>query len=245
MPLVSVVMPCYNAQDFIAASIASVQAQTFTDWELLLVDNGSTDNSAAIYRNLSWNDDRIKVSIYTSKKGPAAARNEAIRNAAGRYLCFLDSDDLWDEHFLQEMLEFAGNGEKAFCCAAYRVISEDGLRQLSVRNVPPKATYSDILKGNTIGCLTAFVDMQQLGKNYMPQVGHEDCALWLDLLKLTDYVYGLDIPLASYRKRLSSVSGNKLRAIGFQWRLYREHEKLSLLKSLWFFINYAIGGVLK
>lgn len=245
MNKISIIMPCYNAQEFIKESIDSVLAQTCEDWELLIVDNGCTDDSMSICQDRAWRDERIKILQYTEQKGPAAARNFGIKNARGRYLAFLDSDDLWDENFLEKMLAFCTKGEKPFCCASYRVISEDGTQVLSTRNVPEKAEYTDILKTNTIGCLSAFIDMAQLGKNYMPHTGHEDCGLWLDLLKKTEYVYGLDIPLCSYRKRKSSVSGNKLKAAGFQWRLYRKQQHLSFFKSIYYFAHYAVNGILK
>lgn len=245
MAEVSIIMPSYNSAEFIEASIKSVLEQTFNDWQLLIISNGSGDNSEEIIKSYAQDDERIILYSLTKNSGAAGARNYGIERVNTKYIAFLDSDDIWKPEFLKNMLAFIQEGDKSFVCSAYEVMNEAGDSILKLREVPEKVGYYDILKTNTIGCLTAIFNCEKLGKELMPFVGHEDCALWLKLLKKTEYCYGLNKPLALYRFRKNSLSGNKFKAATFQWSLYRKAAKLSIPKSIWYFVQYAVHGLLK
>lgn len=244
VPEVSVVMPCYNCAATVRESIRSVQAQSWPDWELLVVDDCSLDDSARVVEELAAEDKRIVLIRQPQNAGPAAARNTGIDRAHGRYLSFLDSDDRWMPEFLRSMLTFLREGDRAFVFAAYEIVSEAGVR-LDVHYVPPVVTRAELLKSNVIGCLATMFDTQKLGKMYMERVGHEDFTLWLKLLRKCGKAYGLNRILASYRVGQGTVSRNKWRAAGFQWRIYREVEHLLLPVALWYFLHYAWRGFWK
>lgn len=241
-PQVSVVMACYNAAALIGQSIASVQAQTFTDWELLVIDDASHDNSVPLVQALATADPRIRLVRNEANSGPARTRNAGIRLARGRYISFLDSDDLWDPTFLARMTAFASVDGKAFIFSSYRIVSADGTVVVGENHAPARATYRDLLHGNCIGCLATMFDTRQVGRPEMEPVGHEDYTLWLKILKNGFVAQGLDEVLASYRLTANSISRNKLRAAGFQWKVYRHIEKFSLPVSLWYFLHYAWRG---
>lgn len=244
-PLVSVIMPCYNAERFITEAIKSVQAQSITDWELLITDDCSTDNTRNLVKSISEDDPRIKLFDLPENNGAAVARNNSIMHAAGRYIAFLDSDDLWAEDKLEKQLAFMSSKSAGFSFTAYETISENGERN-NIIHVPATLTYNQYLRNTIIGCLTVIVDRDIVGDFRMPLLRkRQDMATWLSILRQGVVAYGLDLPLASYRNVSTSISHNKLKAAAVVWKVYRDVEHLSLARSIFSFIGYGYNAVKK
>ena len=181
--LVSIITPCFNSEKFIVETVKSVQNQTYKNWELLITDDGSTDNSVKIIKELIELDDRIKI-FTIENSGPAKARNNSIKKAKGKYLAFLDSDDIWFPKFIETSILKIKNTE-GFVFSSYQRVDENTLKPIYKDFiVPSKVSYTDILKTNSISCLTAFIDVDKLGKKFMPDVLYrQDMGLWLMYLK--------------------------------------------------------------
>lgn len=236
-PLVSIVTPVHNGAAFIRETIASVQAQTRSDWELLVVDDASEDGSAEIVERLVAEDSRIRLFRLERNGGAAVARNAAIEAARGRYIAFLDGDDLWLPHKLDRQLAFMQSHSAAFSYGAYERVDEAG-RSLSPVGVPTQLRYRDLLKTCYVGCLTAMYDTNVFGKRYMPLIRRrQDYALWLELLRDGETALGLNEVLGVYRVRSGSISSNKASTSLYTWRMYREVEGLSLTHSAWCFAH--------
>lgn len=243
--LISIITPSYNSGRFISHTIESVMAQTYTNWEMIIVDDCSIDNSVEIITFFKEQDNRIKLVELETNQGAAVARNKSIELSKGRFIAFLDSDDLWLPQKLEKQLQFMTTQNVSFSYASYRLIDDNG-NPLGKFRVPTRQSYSDILKTCSIGCLTAMYDTKSFGKVYMPLIKRrQDLGLWLSLLKKIDYAYGIDDYLAIYRKRDRSISSNKVVAAQYQWRIYREIEKLSFIKSLYYFVHYTFNGIIK
>jgi glycosyltransferase involved in cell wall biosynthesis len=244
-PLVSVIMPAFNSEDFISRAIDSILRQTFEDWELIVVDDFSLDSTKKIVDEYAELDRRVKLVELKDNAGAAAARNVAIMAAKGRYISFLDSDDSWLPTKLEKQLSFMKNNDIAFSYSAYEKIDIQGSVVGKV-NVPKKVCYQDLLKVCSIGCLTVMYDTEKLGKVYMPLIRkRQDVGLWLRMLRDIPYAYGLDEVLAQYQLRPNSISSNKLSAASYTWRLYRDVEKLSMPVAAYYFAHYAFNGVLR
>jgi glycosyltransferase involved in cell wall biosynthesis len=245
-PLVSIITPSYNCTATIEKTIKSVVAQTMKDWEMLIVDDCSTDHSRELIKSIIAVDYRIKLIERTWNAGPAIARNIAIEHAQGRYIAFLDADDQWHPTKLEKQLKFMNEKDIALSYTAYNCLDSDG-NHLRVYKPILKVTYADMLKSNRIGCLTAIYDTNKIGKVYMPNISkRQDLGLWLRILKQVDYALGMDEVLADYLAvQANSVSSNKTDAAKYQWRLYREIEKLNLKQSTFYFLNYAYLGLKK
>lgn len=244
--LVSIIMPSYNSEKFISTTIESVLNQTHQNWEMLIVDDVSSDNSNDIIADYMKKDNRIKLIKLDKNSGPAIARNRAIEEAKGRYIAFLDSDDLWSPDKLSKQISFMQEHDVSLSYTGYYRMEEESGEIIDQINVPNKVDYSELLKQNIIGCLTAIYDTQKIGKVYMPDIlRRQDFGLWLKILKQVPYAYGLDNPLAYYRVRKTSVSSNKLIASKYNWKLYREIEKLPLYKAIYYFGWYTYRSFLK
>lgn len=242
---ISIITPSYNSAGFILNTIRSVIDQTVSNWELIIVDDCSTDNSIEVIEGFVDKDPRIKLIQLTENSGAAVARNKGIEAAKGRYIAFLDSDDVWSPDKLEKQLAFMQANDYPFTFAAYDKVDEAG-KVFGHVGVPDKVTYSDLLKSCSIGCLTAMYDTEFFGKVYMPLIRkRQDLGLWLKLLKKTKYAYGLNETLGFYKVRKDSISANKKSAALYQWRIYRDIEHLSLIKSFYYFAHYAIRGLLK
>lgn len=211
---------------------------------MIIVDDASEDSGAEIARTFADEDERIKVVELPQNSGPAVARNKAIELARGRYIAFLDADDLWKPKKLEMQLAFMEAIGAWFSYTGYHIMNEKGERT-GEKKVPERVTYHSLLKTCPVGCLTAMYDTQRLGKLYMPLIlKRQDYGLWLKILKQVTYGKGLQEPLADYRVRSHSVSSNKLKAAAYQWKIYRDVEQLPLHQSLWYFSHYAANGVL-
>lgn len=245
MTKVSVITPLYNSVDYIAKTIRSVQSQTFQDWEMIIVDDCSSDGSYQRALELAKGDNRIKVVRLSENSGPAVARNKAIKMAVGKYIAFLDSDDSWAENKLDFQLSFMQREGALLTYTAYDVVGENGVYIRSV-GVPDSVTYGELLKTCVIGCLTAVYNAEALGKIYMPLIRkRQDFGLWLRILKTGVTAYGINKPLAQYTLRNVSVSSNKTNAAKYTWKLFREVERLNFFKALYFFAHYAVRGLMR
>lgn len=242
---VSIITPVYNSEEFLRETIDSVIAQTYQNWEHILVDDCSTDKSASIIKEYANKDSRIRYFKLTENSGAGLARNKAIEIAKGRYIAFLDSDDLWLSEKLEIQLQFMQSKNVVFSFSSYLQIDEHGeeVRKKVLANA--HITYNRALKYNPVGCLTAIYDSKILGKCFMPLIRkRQDFALWLKILKRVDG-YGIMTPLAYYRLRRDSISSNKLNLIKYQWELYRHIEKLSFGKSVYYLLTSIIHSLMK
>ena len=241
--LVSVIMPAHNSARFIAETVESVIAQTYPHWELLIVDDNSSDITVAIISDYAARDPRIRLTELTAKGGPAVARNTAIAKEAGRYVAFLDSDDIWLPHKLAEQIAFMKRTQSPFTYASYERISEEG-DPLGVVTVPHRVDFRRLLRRNVIGCLTAVYDRHHFGTTLMPMIRKgQDYGLWLQLLRRTEEARGLPDVLGRYRVQTRSISSNKLDSAVWVWRLYREVIGLSVPDAAYCFTHYAASGV--
>ena len=244
-PLVSVVTPVWNAAATLAETAASVRAQSLEDWELLLVDDASSDGSAALARALADSDARIRVITLPANGGPALARNAGIREARGRYIAFLDADDLWRPEKLARQIGFMQGAGHALVFCAYRRIAADG-RPLGVVRPPLRVSRADLLKGNVIGCLTAVYDTAAVGRVEMPPIRRrQDYGLWLEILRRVPHAHALPDVLADYRVHPGSLSADKLGAVGATWAFYREFEGLSRPRAGWYLAHNLARGLAK
>lgn len=242
--LVSIIIPCYNSSKFISQTIESVLNQTHQNWEMIIVDDCSTDNSIQIITEYIKNDERIKLIKLEKNSGPAIARNKATEEAKGRYIAFLDSDDVWLPKKLEVQLKFMAENNILVCYSSYSLINEAG-NEIGLFITEERATYDKLLRTNFIGNLTAIYDAENIGKQYTDNVRRQDYALWLKILKLTDQAGGILDPLAKYRIHNKSVSSNKIKAASWQWNIYRNVEKITLIKSMYYFMHYAYYGFFK
>ena len=181
--LVSIITPAYNAADYIVETIESVLAQTYTSWEMLIVNDCSQDNTAEIVQSYAAKDKRIKLISLQQNSGAAAARNTAIQNAKGRYIAFLDSDDLWKKEKLQKQIEFMQQNGYAFTYTSYEHFKEVKENIQNQVQIPKSLNYKQALKGNKIGCLTVMLDRKQIANIHFTTQKHEDYILWLNILK--------------------------------------------------------------
>lgn len=244
-PLVSVVMPAYNASKTILGSIESVLSQSFKSLELIVVDDCSNEDLERLLKPTLSSDSRLRFVRLERNYGAAFARNIAIELAVGRYIAFLDSDDLWFPNKIETQISFMCENDVAFSYSAYEKIDENG-KTFGVMGVSERISYTDLLKTCSIGCLTAIYDTNKVGKIYMPiNTKREDFGTWLMILKKVDYAYGVNEVLAQYRVYDSQTSSKKTKMAKENWRLYRDVEKLGLLKSVYYFSHYAIRGVLR
>lgn len=243
--MVSIITPSHNAEKFIAQTIESVLAQTYQEWEVIVVDDLSSDNTVQIIEDYAQNDPRIKLIKLEQKSGPAVARNRAIEASRGQYIAFLDADDLWMPEKLEKQISFMIKHDLAFTYSSYKVINvEDEF--LTTFVTLPEISYESMLKTCSVGCLTAVYDREKIGKMYMPKLPkRQDYALWLSILKKIGATKGLLEPLACYRIGQTSVSSNKINAAVWQWKVYRDVEQLGLAKSIYYFANYAYFGIKK
>ena len=240
---VSIVVPVYNAASCIADTIMSVMGQTYTDYELLLVDDGSDDDSTKIIGK--YVSEKVKLLSNRKEKGAAGARNTGIEEARGRYIAFLDADDLWMKNKLARQVEFMKTKDAVFSFTGYEFADENAKGLGKVVRVPDKITYKEALCNTTIFTSTVMFDMTRLTKDdiMMPNVKSEDTATWWKVLKKKGCAFGLDENLTLYRRMGRSLSSNKIEALRRIWNLYRKVEHLSIPQSLYCFIFWAYRAV--
>ena len=245
-PLVSVIMPCYNMEKFIACTIQSVQQQTYPHWELCIVDDTSTDGTADTVRSFCAHDERIHFFVKPKHSGIADTRNQCLKMAQGRYLAFLDSDDLWHPEKLENQLQFMTERNIGFSYSSYDCIDEEGNPMEKQVKAAGNLNHDDYLHNTIIGCSTVMIDTTLIGEVVVPNFRtSEDTATWLNILKRGFLAYAIEEPLTSYRIRRKSASSNKLKASSDLWRVYRQQEKMPFFKTLECFFSYAFNAVKK
>lgn len=237
---VSIITPVYNAADHVAECVESVISQTHASWEHILVDDCSSDNSVGILQAYANKDPRIRIIRLAENSGPGVARNKAIEMARGRYIAFLDCDDIWFPEKLEKQIHFMRENDYPFTFTSYVHMDQSGKYLDKIVIAPKKVSYKSALYKNPIGCLTAVYDSHFYGKQFMPTIRkRQDYGLWLKLLKKSD-AYGLRECLAGYRLQKKSVSSNKLSLIRYEWLIYRREEKLSLVKSGFYLLSAIV-----
>lgn len=245
MNIVSIITPCFNAAIYIKATIESVLSQSFIDWELIIIDDCSTDNSIEVIKSAHKNDPRVKLITLSKNVGVAEARNIGIKKAKGQFIAFLDSDDLWYPDKLEKQISFMEENNIDFCYTGYEKINEQG-QPFQRMKVPLKISYQELLKTCYIGCLTVIYDTKNLGKIYMPKnTKREDYATWLSILKQTQYAYAVPETLAKYRVYSNQSSSKKINMAQENWNLYRNIENLNVFKTLYYFSHYAVNGLIR
>ena len=245
-PLVSVIMPCYNMERFIAESIHSVIRQTYENWELLIVDDASTDGTVEVIQSLCRQEERIRLEVKPKHSGIADSRNRCIQMAKGQFLAFLDADDVWYTQKLEQQLHFMTEHNIGFSYSSYKCIDEDSHDLGKIVRATENLDYEAYLRNTIIGCSTVMIDTEKVGDVVVPDFRtSEDTATWLNILKKGFIAYVIEQPLASYRIRRKSASSNKLKATTDLWRVYRRQEKLSLFKALGCFSSYAFNAIKK
>jgi len=244
--LVSIITPSFNSSKFIDDCLRSILSQSYVHWELLIIDDCSLDNSKDIILGFSNLDERIKPIFLEKNVGPAEARNIGIRKAEGKYIAFLDSDDMWDSYKLDKQLSFMRENNIAFSFSNYQFMSENGQVLSNLILAPKKITYHSYLKNTIIGCLTVIIDREKTGSFEMPNIrSSHDMALWLLIMKRGFSAYGLNENLAKYRVVSSSNTANKINSAKDVWSVYREIEKLNVMYSVFCFIGYVFNAIKK
>lgn len=244
---VSVITPLYNGERFVAQTIESVFAQTYQDWEMLIINDGSKDNGPAICREYAARDARIKV-FDQPNGGSASARNNGIRRAEGRYIVLLDADDTWMPYFLDTQLELMRSKNAVLVYGSYRRINENGQDCLRPFIAPESITYKDLLKTCSISCITGMYDTLKIGKVYLREEFRslrDDHVFWLEIIKKCGVAYGNQRILGSYRILGNSTSRDKKKVIWPQYLVYRRAEGFCVIKSLYYLLCWAIAGYLK
>ena len=236
--LVSIVMPAYNCQETVLESINSVIKQTYSKFELIIVDDGSKDNT---YKILKKFQDFPKIQIIRSEinYGISFTRNIAISKARGQYIAFLDSDDAWHKDKLKIQVNLMKNNNY-FCCHSTYTRKDKNLKKEKIIKAQKFIRKSDMLKGNKIGNLTGIYDAKKLGKVFQKKIGHEDYLMWIEIVNLAGFSYGCFDNLAYYTLSKNGVSSNKLKSIFWTWNIYKNELKMNLIHSLISLIRYFL-----
>ncbi len=244
--LVSVIMPAYNAEDYIEEAIRSVMAQTVTDWELFVLDDGSTDHTCAIVEALEKEDFRVRLLRNEKNLGAANTRNRGFELSRGRYVALLDSDDAWKPEKLETQIALLEKTGADFTYCSYAIVDAKGDPAKGDYIVPVEISFESLLRENCIGCSTVLLKQEVVEKHrFTPNFFHEDYVLWLQLLQAGLRGVGCTQVLASWRYIATSRSFDKKNAAKNRWRIYRDYLKLPLWKSAWAFCGYALAGLKK
>lgn len=247
-PTVSVIMPAYNSEQHIAEAIASVQIQTFEDWELCITDDCSTDSTAAIVQGIAARDSRIKYVKQPSNQGAAAARNASLERAQGRYIAYLDADDIWFPDKLEGQIAFMEERGAGFSCASYTVIDENGEPMGRTVVMPAESDRWGYLTNNYLQTVGVMADLNIVDRSLlrMPDMRRrQDAATWLQVLSAGHICYGMPDVLCGYRRVSGSLSSNKVKAVKGTWYFYTQIAKLPLPLACYCFARYAALAVWK
>lgn len=241
--LISIITPTYNCERFIGETIESVLKQSYKNWEMIIVDDCSTDNTYDVVKKYADNDSRIKYYLLEENSGAAVARTKAMQLATGDYIAFLDSDDLWISNKLECQLKFMKENNYNFTCTEYEQIDENGKSLNKIIKVKNKTNYNGVLLSCPVGNSTVMYNVSKMGKFQVPNIRkRNDDALWLQMLKKEEYIYGIKEVSMKYRIRENSISSNKVDLVKYHWYLYREIEGLSVIRSM---LHIGIWGVIK
>lgn len=245
-PLVSIIMPCYNAERYIAQSIESVLAQTYQEWELLITDGPSTDNTAEIVNDYCNKDNRIHLIIPDQHQNIAEARYTSIQHSKGKYLAFLDSDDIWVKDKLEKQVAFMIDNDYAFTYGNYQIIDPKGVSVGKTICNEGIVDYDKYLKNTLIGCGSVMIDSDKVGDIAMPLDDvNDDMGLWCSIMRNGVKAYPIDEVLYYYRVRNDGASSHRFKMMKSVWRVYRKQEQMGFWKSTACFISYAYHAVKK
>lgn len=246
---VSIIVPVYNAEKYIVETMEHVAAQTYEDWELLLVVDGCGDDCARVIREYqkTTGEKRLRLMVNEENMGAARSRNRGLLAARGRYIAYVDADDLWRPEKLERQLQYMREKQAAFVFTGYEFADEQGAGTGRVVHVPSRLTYREALKNTTIFTSTVMFDTQRIPREMleMPEIKSEDTALWWKVLREGHTAWGLDQNLVLYRRPRQSLSSNKLEAVRRIWNLYRRAEGLSVPYSLYNFCFWAWRAVMR
>ena len=245
-PLVSIITPAYNCVSTIEETYKSIFNQTFSDWEWIIIEDHSNDGSFDFIKSMIKDDTRVKLFQTEKNSGAAIARNIGIEQSNGRFIAFLDADDLWKERKLELQIDFMMKNGFAFTFTNYDVLFPNG-KIVKYKIKKEHLTYKNLLKTNDIGCLTVVYDTNQLNKVLMPVdcFKREDYGAWLDITRNGVIAYKLNESLSIYRLDSNSVSSNKIRLLKYQYNVYRRHEKFNLFKSFWLLLVCSLKKFVK
>lgn len=243
--MISIIVPVYNVENFIAETIDSVLQQTYTDWELILVNDCSTDNT--IEKIGAFNDPRIRLVHQNCNQGAYAARNRGLIEAKGRFIAFLDADDLWESEKLEHEIDFMLRENAGFVFTGYEFADSKGMGTGVVVKVPHTFNFKQALNNTTIFTSTVLIDREKISDKLimMPNIKSEDTATWWNILMAGNVAYGLNENLVKYRRSAGSLSSNKFEALRRIWNLYRKIAKLSIVEASVHFVCWAFTAVLR
>tara|TARA_R110001583_G_scaffold69129_2_gene196179 strand:- start:20884 stop:21657 length:774 start_codon:yes stop_codon:yes gene_type:complete len=243
--LVSIIMPSYNNGQYINKSISSVLSQTYTNWELIIIDDASDDNTLSVVRYFT--DKRIKVFSNSINKGVSRTRNIGIEAARGQYIAFLDSDDLWFPNKLSLQITALKENVNAVCSHGSYIRTDLNGKHLGYVKAESNVYLNTLYKGNFIGNLTGIIDRSKVGTILQKPVGHEDYLMWLDVLSLKNGSYSLAIidVVAQYRVHAKSKSSNKFKSLVWHWEILRKQKKLTVCFSCYYILHYLVNAIKK
>lgn len=245
-PLVTVITPAYNAEAFIKETIDSVLAQSVLSWEMIVIDDGSTDRTQEIVAKYAQTDARIRLIVNESNMGVARTRNRGMDLFQGRYVAFLDSDDYWEPQMLEKMVARAEETEADIIYCSYSLVDESGKKVCNDFIVPEKTNFEESIVRSVITCSTVLITAELAKNNRFPtDMYHEDIAMWFRILRDGGTACGVPEVLASYRQRKNSRSGDKLISAVRRWPIYRKHLEMSFFQSVKTMIGYAYYGLIK
>ena len=245
--LVSIITPLYNGERFVAETINSVLSQTYSNWEMIVVNDGSKDRGADIVSNYLSKEPRIQL-VNQSNGGSASARNNGIRRASGQYIALLDADDTWDPGFLESQMNFMESMNAILVYSSHRRINENSEEILTPFIVPNQVGYKEMLKTSSISCLTGIYNIEKFGKVYLREElksYRDDYVYWLEIIKKVGTAYGNQKIIANYRVMNSSTTGRKRKLIIPHFMVFYKVEKLGLVRSLYYTISWAVNGFFK
>ncbi|GLI56779.1 glycosyl transferase [Propionigenium maris DSM 9537] len=244
-PLVSIIMPCYNVKKFLEEAIVSVLEQTYKNYELIVIDNGSTDGSLDIIHRYEIEHEKIKIFKADKNRGVVGARNIGIRAAQGKYIAFLDSDDVWHSDKLSRQIGFMEENAINLSCTNYNIISEEGDDILDFILRVKEIDHKENLKYNHLGCSTVVYNQETLGKQYFFKKAKykEDYGLWQKILKNGEKAHVCEKPLVKYRLRENSISADKVKMAREQWRFYKRVEGFGNVKTGYYFSAYTLKNI--
>lgn len=244
MPEVSIITPCYNSAPFLKETIESVFNQTFTDWEWIITDDKSSDNSVEIIREI--NNPKIKLIIADKNGGAGHARNLSLEKATGRFITFLDADDFWEPNFLEEMVNFMKKEKAEIAYSNYARCDENLVPKIDDFKADKEVTFNNLLKTCRLSLLSSMYDSERVGKEFFPEGSkREDHVMWLNLLKKIPVGKPLPKTMAKYRMHASSISRKKTNIMKDQYLVYKDYMKFSTLKSWYYTANWAFNGFIK
>ena len=245
-PVVSVIMPAYNAQKYLKEAVESVLNQTMSNFELLILDDGSKDDTMKIAKELAEKDHRIRILVNEQNMGVARTRNRGMELSEGDYVAFLDSDDIWHSDKLEKQITLAQNAGADIIYASYALMSENGMTKYNDFIVPPTTSFKEMLSCNVLGCSTVLLSKKAIENHrFNTEFYHEDYVLWLELMQDGFRAAGVTECLVDYRVMEVSRSSNKIDSAKKRWIIYRDFLHYSYIKCLYFSVKYAVVGILK